>query len=148
MTALANKRQIRLKKFSTIEMAATASVTYYQGALLCLDTSTGLIVQGKASTTLIPVGLCAESTTLGASGGNVPVNLFREIVGAYFVNSGSDAISTVGGLAYIVDDQTVGNTDQTNTLSVLGRVWVVSATKGVLVEPVQTGIKTNSGLDF
>jgi hypothetical protein len=149
--ALSAKRQIRLKKFSTIELAATASVAYYQGAVICFDTSTGLVCQGKASTTLIPIGTCAESVTLGAGGGNVAVLLFREVTAIWMVNgAGGEAVAAanIGGLAYLRDDATVGADDDTNTLSVLGRVWAIDSVKGVLVEPLYTAADaTVSGLD-
>jgi hypothetical protein len=150
MTALANQRVQKLKRFTTKDMAATASVTYYQGALICIDTSTGLVCQGKASTTLHPIGTCARTVTLGAGGGTVSVNLFREVVAIWMINdAGAPLVSTdIGGLAYIKDDQTVQRTDATNTLSILGMVWELDTNKGALVECFPAAADPNlSGLD-
>jgi hypothetical protein len=150
MTALAARRAVRVKKFINRDLPATASDTYYQGALVGFDTSTGLIVVGGANTTLIPVGLVKENTTIGSGGGNVPVEMFEEVTAVWFANSSGDAVtaSEIGGICYIEDDQTVAKTDATNTLSVAGRVWDVDATKGVLVQPMAPhGQRTNSGLD-
>lgn len=150
MTALADKRIQKFKHFTTKRMAATASVTYYQGALICIDTSTGLVCQGKASTTLHPIGTSAETVTLGAGGGSIEVVLFREVTAIWMVNDGTTPVvaTDIGGLAYVKDDQTVQRTDATNTLSIMGMVWEVDSAKGVLVEPTFPAADPNlSGLD-
>lgn len=149
--ALSNKRATRIVKFKNKSLPATASVTYHQGALICWDTSTGLVCQGKASATLIPIGVAAESKTLGSGGGSILVELFREVVAMWFANSTSTdevVAASLGGLAYVVDDFTVADNDNSNARSVLGRVWELDAGKGVLVEPLHTaGDATVSGLD-
>lgn len=135
MSALAKTRSIKAKKASTISLPSTAEQVY-QGGLACLDTSTGLVKKGAASTTLKAIGLYAE-TVLVASGGVAPVNLFRELVGVWFVNSAStDAIAQaqVGSTCFVVDDQTVAKTDGTGTRSVAGTVWMIDSVKGVLVD--------------
>lgn len=149
--ALADKRTTRIKKFSTLDAPATASVTYYQGAVVGWNTATGLLVKGQALTTFIPIGKVAETVTLGAGGGTVKVELFREVQAMWMNNrTAGEAVAAAnrGGLAYLYDDDTVGVDDDTNTLSVFGRVWAVDSQKGVLVEPLQTaGDGTVSGLD-
>jgi len=152
MTAIAAgaKRAIKFQQFSSKELPATASVEYKQGSLVGWDTATGLIRLGGASTTFKPVGLVMESKTLGAGGGTVLVKLFREVSATWMVNdTGAPVVATDrGGLAYVLDDQTVTRTDATNTLSILGMIWEVSATKGVLVEPTFPAADVNlSGLD-
>jgi hypothetical protein len=151
VTALAAKRAVKFKRFTTISLAATASDTYYQGALVGFDTATGLLVVGQALTTFVPIGKVVEDTTLGAGGGSVLVELFREVVAMWFANSAdTDEVTStsIGGLAYVVDDQTVADNDSSNTRSVLGRVWAIDSAKGVLVEPLHTaGDATVSGLD-
>lgn len=135
MSALAKTRSIRAKKASTISLLSTAEQVY-QGGIACIDTSSGLLKKGTASTTLKAVGLYAEDS-LVASGGVAAVNLFRELVGTWFVNSAStDAIAQgqVGSVCYIVDDQTVAKTDGSGTRSVAGTVWMVDSVKGVLVD--------------
>jgi hypothetical protein len=150
VTAIATgaKRALREFRFSAIELPATASVEYQQGSLVGWDTATGLLIKGAASTTFVPIGHVIESKTLGAGGGSVYVKLFREVVGYWYAN-GTDAVTGVGGLAYVLDDQTVNVDDNTNTLSVLGRVWALDAIKGVLVEPMSAANDNPavSGLD-
>jgi hypothetical protein len=144
------KRALRKKVFSGLECPATASVEYKQGSLVGWDTATGLIRLGAASTTFKPIGFVTESKTLGAGGGSVHVTLFREVVGFWMLNDVTAPVVATdrGGLAYVLDDQTVQRTDATNTLSVLGMVWALDASKGVLVEPMFAAADPNlSGLD-
>ncbi len=152
MAALTGKRALRTVKASHLELDATASQTYHQGALVGFDTATGLVDLGAASTTLIPIGTVAESKTLDGSGGKINVKLFREMSAIWMVNAGGgDAVvaGDIGGIAYVLDDQTVANNDATNTRSVMGRIWKLDSTKGVLVEPMQTAADQpgETGLD-
>jgi hypothetical protein len=135
MTALADKRFQRPFKFSAIELPGKTEQVY-QGGRAFFDTSTGLVVKGFASTTLIPIGVFTESQNT-ASGGTVSVTLDREITARWYANSTStDAIAAAqyGSDVFVVDDQTVAKTSASSTRSVAGRVWGVHATKGVLVE--------------
>lgn len=153
MTAIASgaKRAVRPFKFSSIELAATASIEYKQGSYVGFDTATGLIKLGQALTTFIGVGFVAESKTLGAGGGSILIALPREVVAYWMANDATNTVvaTDIGGLAYVLDDQTVKRDDDTNTLSVMGRVWKLDSIKGVLVEPLMTvsGKGTLSGLD-
>lgn len=149
MTALNKERATRIVRASNLELAATASTTYYQGAMVGFDVSTGLVDLPGASTDFVPIGLVAETKTLGASGGTILVTLFRELVAVWMANSAdTDEIDAAGGLAYAVDDQTVAKTDGSGTRSVVGRVWRVDPNKGVLVEPVMTAGYNVGGTHF
>jgi hypothetical protein len=131
------KRAIRKLAFSGIELSGVPSTEYPQGALVGFDTaSPGLLVRGDASATFTAIGHVTESKTLGASGGKIHVTLFKERT-AFWYRQGPDAVvaTDIGGFAYALDDQTVNRDDNTNTLSVLGRVWRIDTLKGVLVEP-------------
>lgn len=148
MTALAAKRGIKLRKFSTFELAAKNEAVF-QGGIACLDTATGLVAKAFVATTLIPIGFYAEDSAAAANK-VVEVKLFREVDAGWFANDGADPVTAaqIGQLCYLSDDQTVSVTDATNTKSVLGRVWKIDSVKGVLVEPIHTaGQRTESGLD-
>jgi hypothetical protein len=85
---------------------------------------------------LIPIGRYREDQ-LVASGGTANVEFFRELNAMWFANSASGdliAQTEVGSNVYVVDDQTVAKTSNSNARSIAGRVWKVDATKGVLVE--------------
>ncbi len=81
-----------------------ALAVIYEGGIVCLD-ATGYAVPGATATTLITVGRALASVTGGAADGDVSVpvsvGIFR------YVNGSSIAQVDVGGLAYVVDDQTV-----------------------------------------
>lgn len=157
MTALAAARYNIPVKFSDIDLAGK-NEQVFRGGIACFDTSTGLVAKAFASTTLHPIGLFdpvrpgTDGSVTTPSGGTVHVKLFREVSAFWFSNAtAGDAVvaSNVGGLCYLLDDQTVQNNDATNTLSVAGRVWAIDSIKGVLVEPIFTaGDAHLTGLDF
>lgn len=134
--ALSNKRATKIVELHNIEMAATASVTYYQNGLACIDTSTGLIKKGQAGAGLVAIGLISEGKVLGAGGGTLIIELFRAIRCVWMKNSGTDAVDAndVGKLCYIEDDDTVRETSNSGANAPAGRVWKVDSVKGVLVE--------------
>ena len=107
-----------------------------KGGMACIDTSSGEVVAGQASTTLIFIGRFAETVDNSAGGSAVPcdVNLMRELVITRFVNDSGTAVasSDVGADCYILDDRTV--TMATSGNSKCGRVWEVDPLKGVAVE--------------
>lgn len=157
MTALANKRFNIPRKFSDINLAGK-NEQVFQGGIACFDTSTGLVAKAFVSTTLHPIGFfdpvapgtSGDVTT--PSGGSVHVKLFREVTAYWFANAtAGDAIAAadVGGICYLLDDQTVAQNDATNTRSAAGRIWAIDTVKGVLVEPLFTaGDAHLTGLDF
>lgn len=147
--ALSKMRPMKYVTFESVELDAKNEAVY-RGGLACFDTSTGLVAKGFASTTLIPIGTFADDSAAAASK-KVVVKLFRPVQAVWMKNAaGGEAVvaANIGGLAYIRDDETVGVDDDTNTLSVMGRVWKLDSVKGVLVEPLHSaGQKTVSGLD-
>jgi hypothetical protein len=151
--AVGAKRALRPVKFVTIDFPGVPSTEYKQGSLVGFDVvnDPGLLVLGGVSATFDPIGHVIDSVTLGSGGGIVHVRLFREVSALYYVNAAStDAVlsTNVGGVAYVVDDQTVANNDATNTRSALGRIWGLNTIKGVLVEPIAFPVRAStSGLD-
>jgi len=146
MTALASKRAVKVKSFTVMDLPhATEQV--YQGGIACWDTTAALVAKGKASATLQPIGYYVEDKNVGA-GESALVRLFQEVWAAWYANDGSIAAADLGGLCYLVDDQTVSDNDAANTLSVAGRIWAVDSAKGVLVEFRDTGAaRAETGLD-
>jgi hypothetical protein len=128
-------RLTRVVEATGMALLSTAEQVY-QGGLACFDTSTGLVKKGAASTTLIPIGRYREDQ-LVASGGTANVEFFRPLRAMWFANSASTdliAQTECGSNCYVVDDQTVAKTSNSNARSVAGRVWKIDSTKGVLVE--------------
>ena len=135
MTALTGRRFKRPFYFSGIELPGKTEQVY-QGGRACVDTTTGLVAKGFASTTLVPIGVYTENQAT-PSGGSVHVTLDREIFARWYENSTSGDQITAADLlkdVYAVDDQTVAKTNGGGTRSVAGRVWKVDSVKGVLVE--------------
>lgn len=150
MAAQTSKRAVRVVRFSTKELPATAA-TYWQGGLVGWDTSVGRIVKGQASTTFLPIGTVTEDTVIANNGDLLHVTLFREVVAVWFVNFATDLVvaGDLGSLCYVQSDQEVRHTDNTNANSVAGRVWQLDSVKGVLVEPrfISDFKTTSPGLD-
>lgn len=152
MAALTSKRQLRTRKFSSLDLPAVASVSYFQGGVVGFDTATGtgLVVKATASTTFVGIGTVTEDKVLGAGGGSITVNLFTEKTLLWMNNAtAGDAIlaADVGDLCYWLDDNTVAQNDATNTRSVAGRTWMIDTARGVLVEPRATNGDRLGGLD-
>lgn len=115
----------------------------YKGGFACLvrtGASAGKVVVGKtklaATADLLCIGVFAEDKTASGADALVNVSLFREITGRWWDNSSLSAVAAtdVGKFCYLEDDQTV-TMDPTST-AVVGRVWAISSTDGVLVEPL------------
>lgn len=111
-----------------------ASTQVYKGGLACVD-STGYFVPGAISTTLIAMGVFMEDALGTGSSGAVRTNVETGIF--KFLNSSSGdliAQSEVGKSCYIVDDQTVAKTSNTNTRSIAGTVIEIDPDGGVWVK--------------
>lgn len=138
-----------------IGLAVNAKV--WQGAIVCLDPSTGFGTQGKTAPGLIALGI-AESPEMGMVVAGQPPAIFSNLYdntggsaggivvqyrqGVYdFLNStAGDAITVanIGQDCYIVDDQTVALTDAVGTRSRAGRIVNVD----------QYGVQVQIGLSF
>jgi len=139
MTALTKPRRNAPVHLNTLDLVLANASVAHEGGLACIKA--GQAIAGVAADAdLFAVGLFIDLAETGLTGNGtttrVKVRLFKEVVAHWFANAeGGDALAAadVGGLAYIEDDQTATNDADGNSL--LGRVWMVHATKGVLVEP-------------
>ena len=135
MAALTADRIQTLKQFKSLNFAAAAD-TYYQGALVGIDTADGLLKVGQAGLlTWVPVGFVTEQV-VAALNDLVNVRLLKPIEAAWLANSADDAVDAADLLkpCYVEDDQTVSETGNAGADAVAGIVWAVDSTKGVLVE--------------
>ncbi|VVE59791.1 hypothetical protein PCA31118_00016 [Pandoraea captiosa] len=135
MTALTADRDTPRREGVDAAYPVKAGVRIFVGAIVAIDTATGLATKGATSTTLKAVGIAQEQVdnTAGADGdAMVPVRR-----GTYRLanSSGADQLTLkdVNGTAYIVDDQTVAKTDAGGTRSVAGTVVDVD-TVGVWIK--------------
>lgn len=107
------------------------------GEMACIDTSSGEVVAGQTSTTLLPIGAFAESVDNTGGSDTLPVNveLDHEIHIRWWANdpgAGAVAATDVGSDCYILDSKSVTMTS--TGASKAGRVWAVDSRKGVAVE--------------
>ena len=131
----------------TIELASKQEAVFKSG-IACFDTSTGLVAKAFVSVNLKPIGWFADSKDNSAvTSPTVVVELFREVTAVWLKNDGTVVAGTIGNLCYFIDDQTVSNTDNTNTRSVAGRVWAIDSTLGVLVQMTVPNGDRLGGLD-
>ncbi len=133
MAALTAKRNTK-RMLSPIdgveEYPMAVSTTIYQGSLVMLDA--GEAKPGATATGKFAVGRAMESKTSAASGTSyikVESGVFK------YSNSGTDAVDAndVGAACFIEDDQTVAETNGTNTRSAAGIVKQVDS-DGVWVQ--------------
>lgn len=137
MTALSAERGANQNKISRLGLPLAATTKAWKGAKVGLNLSTGKVHPVTALTTaaLLVIGSAHETIDATAAEKELEVDLDREITGRWWVNSGVSAITAahVGRIVYFEDDQTVALAP-TAGAPIAGRVWIVSATRGVFVE--------------
>lgn len=133
MAALTKSRLTREKRVKFALMPLAAGEKAFKGGRACINTATGTVVAGQASTTLVPIGIFAQDVDNSAGGSSVNVNVDfdREQVVRYFDNDTGSAVvaADVGSLCYILDDHTVTMASSGN--SVAGWVFNVDSLLGV-----------------
>lgn len=138
MAALTANRTKKMKRFSTYKMTLASGNVAYIGGMACIDLSTGKVEPGHTESDLFFIGWFDESVDATSGDKQVLVNFEREITAEWKTNDAAGTpvtAASIGSLCYILDDQTV--TGSATGRSYAGRVWDVSATRGVLVEPLQ-----------
>lgn len=142
MTALINDRATPERTVKTLGLpVAVGTPICFKGARACIDTSSGMCVPGKASSTLVPVGLFVERVDNRAGSQTVlaQVTLDREVLLRWYANDGTVTSAKLLQDCYILDDQTVSM--NATGASKSGRIWQVDAVRGVAVE---TGAAVNA----
>lgn len=130
--ALAADRDTKHRDGLTVGHPVKGATVLYAGALVCLNAA-GWAVPAATATTLKAVGRAeAQVNNAGADGAEI-VTVKR---GCFqFANSGADPIDRthIGGIAYIVDDETVAATNGSSSRSAAGKIIDLDAV-GVWVE--------------
>jgi len=116
MTALSAARKTKNRDGNYASYPVAAGVIIYAGAR-CVISSTGFLRPARASTTDRASGV-AEHTHDNTGGADGAIMATVRFGPACFVNSTSAdaiALTEVGTQCYLVDDQTVAKTSNTNT---------------------------------
>jgi len=117
---------------------AAASVAFYQGSIVAIDTADGLLKLGAVSTTLKVLGVSAreyDTTGVAAEDRLIPVDhgTFGDFESA--TGGGDDiAENDIKKPCYVVDDDTVALTDGGATRSLAGTIHGVTAEGRVIVQ--------------
>lgn len=128
MTALIQDRNAPYVMGELVGHPVAAAAMIYAGALVCLS-ATGYLVPGTEAADLVPIGRSEDryDNTAGQDGdivAQVRCGIFE------FVNDPGAPLDRthIGKFCYIVDDQTVSASHNTNARSVAGRVHDITTT--------------------
>lgn len=130
--ALTSDRNTPMRGIGLLALAVAAGTRIYAGSLVVVDAN-GFAIPGKVGTGLGYAGRAEESVdnTGGAAGAvRVPV---RRGEAFKWANDGTITQAQLFKTAYVVDDQTVGATDDTGKRSAAGRITGIDA-DGVWIE--------------
>lgn len=131
MTALAKDRNTKQREGDEFNHPVAAAAHIYAGSIVVLDASRDA-APGSIATGLLAVGRAqAEVDNSAGAAGDLTVQVRKGTF--HFANDGSVSRADIGGIAYIVDDQTVADNDGTATRSAAGAIVDVDA-DGVWVE--------------
>lgn len=131
MTAAAQGQMLQFETIRRAGMQLAAGQKVFKNTIACIDTSTGTVKQGTASTTLKPIGVFNEDldNSAGGSSVEVDVNFIDEIVIVWWANGSSITAANIGSTAYILDNVTV--TTVATGHSALGTILAIDPVKGV-----------------
>lgn len=135
MTALAENRGLTTENWTRKQLTLTSGTKAFKGGIAALVLGTGKVVPATGAQNQLVIGTFAEEVDAAGADKLVTVQFPVEKAITRFVNGTSgDAIAAthLGLLAYVKDDQTV--TIVPTGSSPVGRIWDVSATKGIGVE--------------
>lgn len=130
--ALTADRNTPMRGIGLLALAVAAGTRIYAGSLVVVDAN-GFAIPGKVGTGLGYAGRAEESVdNANGAAGAVRVSVRR---GEAFkwANDGTITQAQLFKTAYVVDDQTVGATDDTGKRSAAGRITGIDA-DGVWIE--------------
>jgi hypothetical protein len=134
MTALTADRNTQYKDGEFVVLAVAASKKIYAGSLVVLNAS-GYAEPGSTANNVTYVGRAEESVDNSSGSAGAKTVLVRRKKAFKWVNLSTDPIGQADlfKTCYIVDDQTVAKTSDTNARSAAGKVVGID-TDGVWVE--------------
>lgn len=145
MTALAASYDPKRKDGQLIRYPLAAGAHVFKGALVCVSTTTGLLMPGADAAGVVCVGVAFEEGNNGvgavqydgsvSSGLAGAVSVRVQTVGLYQYHKAGAVQADVGKQAFLVDDNTVATAATTNSVKcgVVGAL-VDSGTVAVLID--------------
>jgi len=129
MAALTADRETDQKDGILMAYPVKAATKIFKGSLVMLLPAAGYAVPAANTATGIVIGVAYETidNTLGADGA-VNIRVYRK--GIFKFAASSIAITSVGAVMYVVDDQTIDETDPSNSVTAGKLVLFESATVG------------------
>lgn len=129
MTALSADRNTTYRDGLEIEFPVKAAAKIYAGSMVCLEGASGYAIPAADASGNQFIGVALEQAD-NTSGGNGAINVRVRRTGVFEFAASSIGQAQVGDVMYVVDDQTVDETNPGNSV-VAGRlVKYTSATKG------------------
>lgn len=116
MTAISVATPRYAQSTSSTVYPVNAGAHIYEGALVCVQVSDGMLVDGTATTGTIFAGIAEETRDGGAADGDVSVRVRQR--GVFTLAASSGAATNVGKPVYLVDNNTVAAAPQTGGILV------------------------------
>jgi hypothetical protein len=141
VTAAARSRESLPVRFQYLDVILASGQVAWAGAGAVINLSTSKAQRGSSAPGLFSSGVFLEDVDASLGDKATQVDLERIVNARWWDNAaGGDAVlaTQIGSLCYVFDDSTV--TITATGRSVKGRVWAVSASKGVLVEEIRDAV--------
>ena len=116
MTAISTATPRYAQATSTTAYPVNAGAHIYEGALVCVQVSDGMLVDGTAATGTIFAGIADQTVDGGAADGDVTARVRQK--GVFTLAASSGAATNVGKPVYLVDNNTVAVAPQTGAILV------------------------------
>jgi hypothetical protein len=121
MTALTADRKTSQQEGKSQSYPVGADAVIYLGSIVCIDSTDGYAYPGADTANFLFVGIAEESVdATGLSDGDISVKVRR--VGIHHLAATGLAITDVGTLYYVLDDQTVAVVGTTTNDVLVGRL--------------------------
>lgn len=143
----ANSTTLKAVLPGTLQLPVKTGVQIYQGAIVCIDTTTGYAVPGSDTASLVPVGIAESQSppagvgTAGASGTysvNVTPFAVQPLVEVNYGSAGASATAaTVGAYVYLANDNCVDLHGVTSNDICLGKVVQFVSASRVVVDTLK-----------
>jgi hypothetical protein len=127
--ALSANRFSRKIVGDVIELPVYTGVHIYAGGFVCVNTGHGYAIPGADASGNLCMGIAeSEADNTNGASGDIVVRVRR--TGVFLMAATSIAITSVGVVMYVVDDQTFDETQAGNSVKAGVLVKYVSATSG------------------